>query len=213
MTVQQALEPLAHARLRAPRLGADVMPTLTNWIHEGMAFMKSRRLGFAAMMLSSYIAGVVDTQAQAARAVEPDVDSVRLELTTTCMVDTARPKTIASWDGLLRAKGMVKKEDLWELKTSGGTLRAFASFRPGETEYWFFLFPAVSLAVPDSVLSHLLAQSTYSDVQGDVLEIGLTTRPQSSPEVAVNKSITISLGGGRLLSSRTTINWKERTTQ
>ena len=173
--------------------------------------MMGRRLCRVAVMLLIGVAGSVAPQAQAARTSEPDVDSVLLELSTTGMVDSARPKTNESWEQLVRGKGMVKKEGIWELKTSNGTLWAFASFRPAETEYWFVLFPPESLAVPDSVLSHLLSRSTFSEVQGDLLEIGLPTTAQreSGQQGDVNKSITIALGGGRLVSSRTTIHWKE----
>jgi len=106
---------------------------------------------------------------------------------------------------------MTKKDSAWEIKTADGMLRAFAFFRPGQTDYWFVLFPSTSLAIPDSVLSHLLSNSTSTEVTGVHIEIGLpsTIERQMPPRAVIGEFLTISLAGGYLRSSRTTITWKE----
>ena len=172
--------------------------------------MKTPVFTVSAIVISVCLALSAAVVAQAPRIVPPDIESALLELTGICSVDAARPKTSAAWDELARSKGMTRDDNAWELTTSAGTLRAFAFFNPEQTSYWLVLFPVASPAIPDSLLSHLLRESTTTEVTGTHVEIGLPTTIDRllPPEVTVGKFLTVSLTGGRLLSSRTTISWK-----
>jgi hypothetical protein len=173
--------------------------------------MRTSPLASVALVVALCLAASIDLRGQATKAAETDIDSAMLELTGVCSVDGARPKTSAAWDELLRARGMTKKDNAWEVKTADGMLRAFAFFRPTQTDYWFVFFPSTALAIPDSVLSHLLRMSTSAEVTGAHIEVGLPSSTERSmpPQAVIGKFITISLAGGYLLSSRTTITWKE----
>lgn len=167
------------------------------------------RIWLLALASISVVASL-SAQVRSPASEQPSPDIALTQLVTTCVIDSQRPKSAEAWEQLVRSLGMARLRDvdIWELKSASGRLTAFASFGREDTQYWFVLFPQASSAIPDAVLSYLLAQSTFSEVQGDQLEIGLQAGLQSQTAAVLTKSITISLSGGRLLGSRTTITWK-----
>ena len=167
-------------------------------------------VGLVALMLSLGATEAIG-QSRAPAAEPPTLDSALLQLVATCAIDATRPKTPEAWAQLVRATGLVARrgDDVWNLQTASGRLGAFVVFAPRETQYWFVAYPEPSGAIPDSVLSHLLRQSTFWEIQGEVIEIGVPAGIQSQTPATVTKSLSVSLVGGRLLSSRTTVTWKD----
>jgi hypothetical protein len=97
---------------------------------------------------------------------------------------------------------------VWSLVTAEGEVRAWAYFPESEASYWILFFPASSEPVPDAVLSHLLKDARYSNLDRDTMEIGIAPIEELAGGGKTAKNITISLNGGRLIASRTMIEWK-----
>lgn len=70
------------------------------------------------------------------------------------------------------------------------------------------LFPSAPDPVPDSILAHFLKDARYTSLDGDQLEIGLAGIERLDSGATKARNITVSVTGGRLLVSRTVIDWK-----
>jgi hypothetical protein len=62
--------------------------------------------------------------------------------------------------------------------------------------------------VPDSILAHFLKDAGYTKLDGDQLEIGIAPVERLDGGATKARNITVSLTGGRLLATRTVIEWK-----
>jgi len=144
-------------------------------------------------------------------AVPADPRDAQSVLVVQCSTSHTRPRNLREWEGLVDGLGLRRKnrEAVWELVTAAGELRANALFQSEETSYWLFFFPASSDPVPDAILSHLLKDARYTRVDADQLEIGLAPIEPLPGGGTKIKNITVTLGGGRLVASRTVIQWKE----
>lgn len=143
-------------------------------------------------------------------AASPDPDTAHFALTAHCSASRTRPRSAGEWEGLVEGLGFRRKdrESFWSLATTAGELRAEAFFRSDETSCWIMFFPASAEPVPDTILSHLLKDARYTTIDADKLEIGLAPIEQLSGGGTKARNITVTLGGGRFIASRTVIQWK-----
>jgi hypothetical protein len=125
-------------------------------------------------------------------------------------VDKERPRTLGEWEKLTTELGMRRKDrdSPWSMATAAGEVRAFAFFLEDTTSFWVLFFTASLEPIPDAVLSHLLKDAPYTSVDADKLEIGLGPVEQLPGGGTKVKHISVSIAGGRLLTTRTMIEWK-----
>ena len=158
------------------------------------------------------IAVCADGQTRPAQAeASPDPSVANISLVTQCSVSRTRPRDQTEWERLVARLGFHRKanDSAWWLTTPTGKLRAEAFFRPEESSYWILYFPASSERVSDAILSHWLKDSQTSLDAGD-LEIVIAPAQSLTGGGSKVQSVTVAIAGGRLLASRTTIEWKER---
>lgn len=141
----------------------------------------------------------------------PDPNVANISLVVQCSVSRTRPRNPAEWERLVEGLDFRRKEgdSVWWLTTATGKLRAEAIFRPEESSYWVFFFPASSDRVPDAILSHWLKDG-HTSLDAGELEIVIEPAQSLAGGGTKYHSVTVAIGGGRLLASRTTIEWKER---
>lgn len=125
-------------------------------------------------------------------------------------VQRTRPRDDAEWARFASEKGLRQRErdGPWSVTTDEGELRVTTFFNADSTSYWIMLFPSAPDPVPDSILAHFLKDARYTSLDGDQLEIGLAGIERLDSGATKARNITVSVTGGRLLVSRTVIEWK-----
>jgi hypothetical protein len=137
-------------------------------------------------------------------------DFVSGSLVAVCSSASARPRNETEWKKLVAELGLKQRgpDSPWSLVATDGEVRAIPIFSAGETTYWVMYFPANSEPLPEPILSHFMKDARHVSVDGGNLEIGLPPIEHLAGGGTKAKNITVSIAGGRLLATRTRIEWK-----
>jgi hypothetical protein len=173
-------------------------------------FLKSV-LGILILSLALSASAQVPPKAKPVTA--PDLAALQLDLSIRCSVASTRPRNEAEWVALVEGLGLRRKknpESVWSVTTDVGELRALQYFLETSSYVGIFFFPASPERIPDPILAHWLKDARSTTLDLDRMDIALAGVETLTGGGTRSRTVSVSLGGGRLVAVRTQINWNEK---